>query len=221
MKAKTMPASPTVASSAPHKSSRPEAAELRLSGRRVHAMSRTAAASGTLSRKAQAQEARSTRAPPSTGPMAAAMPLKPDQVPIAPPRSACGKAALMSARLPGTSKAAPTPCTARARMSWCTVAASAQPIEAAPKSATPIAKMRRLPKRSPKAPPTSNSAASIRAYDSTTHCASKAVAWKSRWIAGSATLTTVPSTKAMPEPRIAATSTQRLAAAAQGVAAAP
>ena len=44
---------------------------------------------------------------------------------------------------------------------------------------------------------------------------------KSRWIAGSATLTTVPSMKAMLEPRIAAINTQRLAEAAQGAARAP
>ena len=39
--------------------------------------------------------------------------LKADHVPIARPRSASGNVALMMARLPGTSNAAPTPCTAR------------------------------------------------------------------------------------------------------------
>ena len=81
--------------------------------------------------------------------------------------------------------------------------------------------MLRRPKRSPSEPPTSSSAARNSAYASTTHCASNALACRSRWIAGNATLTTVPSTKAMLEPMIEATSTQRLAAAVQGAARAP
>ena len=42
--------------------------------------------------------------------MAAVMALKPAQIPMALPRSAGGKPALISARLPGTSKAAPISC---------------------------------------------------------------------------------------------------------------
>src|SRR5580658_6876347 len=45
--------------------------------------------------------------PPSTGPTAAVMEVKPDQVPIARPRSSSEKLALISARLPGTSNAPP------------------------------------------------------------------------------------------------------------------
>src|SRR3979490_1671652 len=52
------------------------------------------------------------------------------------------------------------------------------------------------------------SAARKSAYDSTTHCASEAVAWRACWILGNATLTTVPSMKARLEPRIAAARTQ-------------
>ena len=47
--------------------------------------------------------------PPSTGPIAAVIDVKPDQVPIARPRSFSGKFALISARLPGTSSAPPIP----------------------------------------------------------------------------------------------------------------
>src|SRR4051794_35252878 len=46
-----------------------------------------------------------------------------------------------------------------------------------------------------------------------THCACAPLAPRLRWIAGSATLTTVPSMKAMPEPRTALASVQRRAAA--------
>jgi hypothetical protein len=91
------------------------------------------------------------------------MPLKPDQVPMALPRSFSGNDALMSARLPGTSSAPPMPCTARAAISWCTLPASAQPTDDSAKMPTPIAKMRRRPKWSPSAPPTSSSAASSKA----------------------------------------------------------
>ncbi|OOO00831.1 MAG: hypothetical protein USCGTAYLOR_02972 [Chromatiales bacterium USCg_Taylor] len=108
------------------------------------------------------------------------IPLNPDQVPIARPRSFAGKDALMSARLPGTRSAAPTPCTARAVMSWRMSADSAQATEAAANSTTPIAKILRRPKWSPSEPPTSRSAARNNAYDSTTHCASNASACRSR-----------------------------------------
>src|SRR6201996_3232778 len=53
------------------------------------------------------------------------------------------------------------------------------------------------------------------------HCASAPLAFMLRWIAGSATLTTVPSMKAMLEPSTALTSVQRPASASgEGVAAA-
>ena len=94
-----------------------------------------------------------------TGPTAAVMPLNADQVPIAAPRSVSGKVALSSARLPGTNNAAPIPCTERAAISWPTVLDSPHSTEAAVKRPTPIMKMRRRPKRSPSAPPTSSSEA--------------------------------------------------------------
>src|SRR6266404_250803 len=58
------------------------------------------------------------------------------------------------------------------------------------------------------------SAARKRAYDSTTHCAPETVACSACWILGKATFTTVPSMKAMLEPRIAAARTQPLRAPA-------
>ena len=55
--------------------------------------------------------------PPRSGPKAVVIAVKPDQVPIAQPRVASSKQALIIARLPGTSNAAPIPCTQRAKIS--------------------------------------------------------------------------------------------------------
>ena len=68
-------------------------------------------------KKTARHETCSISQPPITGPTAAATALKPDHVPIARPRSSSLNDALMMARLPGTSIAAPTPCTPRAMMS--------------------------------------------------------------------------------------------------------
>ena len=77
----------------------------------------TIAASGTFRKNTERQPTCSISQPPATGPMADVIALKPDHVPIARPRSASSNVALMIARLPGTRKAAPTPCAARATMS--------------------------------------------------------------------------------------------------------
>ena len=77
----------------------------------------------------------------------------PAQVPNALPRSSGGKVAPITARAPGVSRAAPTPCTARAPIRAWTVGDSPQAIEARVKSPTPIRKTRRRPNRSPAAPP--------------------------------------------------------------------
>jgi hypothetical protein len=71
-------------------------------------------------------------------------------------------------------------------------------------------KTRRGPKRSPSEPPTSRSDPSVRRYASTTHCCSASPPPRSRWIAGSATLTTVESTNTVIDPRMHATRTRRL-----------
>jgi hypothetical protein len=107
------PPNASVAHSAPPRSSR-VCTEGALSGTCRYVMAITAAASGRLTRKAHSQEPWSTSQPPTTGPTAEVMPLKPVHRPKARPRSACAKWALISAMLPGTSSAAPAPCTARA-----------------------------------------------------------------------------------------------------------
>ena len=107
--------------------------------------STTTIASGTLKKKAERQLRFSISQPPSTGPTAVVIALKPDHVPIARPRSAPSKVALMIARLPGTSNAAPIPCSARATISISGDDAKPQQIDAAVKEATPIRKIRLRP----------------------------------------------------------------------------
>src|SRR6188768_3034315 len=79
--------------------------------------------------------------------------------------------------------------------------------EAPAKIVTPAVKTLRRPRRSPSDPPVSSNAASVTAYDSTTHWMSLSDAPNADWSAGSATLTTVPSMKARLDPRIVAAST--------------
>ena len=68
----------------------------------------------------------STSHPPNTGPRALVNADAPAQVPMARPRSAAGKAALMTARLLGTSNAPPMPWIALATIS--TKALGARPL---------------------------------------------------------------------------------------------
>ena len=97
--------------------------------------------------------------PPSTGPMAAVIDVKPDHVPMARPRSFWEKLALIRARLPGTSSAPPIPWRPLATMSCRMLGASPHQAEATEKITTPAAKILRRPYRSPKDPPMRSSAA--------------------------------------------------------------
>src|SRR5258707_12932119 len=100
---------PSVTSSVPHHSSLPDTSASRLSGTRQNRTPSTTAASGTLRKKTQRQEAYWTNTPPSTGPTTEVIAEKPDQVPIARPRCSSLNEALIIARLPGTSRAPPIP----------------------------------------------------------------------------------------------------------------
>ena len=77
--------------------------------------------------------------------LAVVIALNPDHVPIARPRSASLKVALMIARLPGTSSAAPIPCTARPITSIRGDVAIPQSTDDAVKITTPTRKMRLRP----------------------------------------------------------------------------
>src|SRR6185369_17985788 len=107
---RTTPPNPTVARIGPSQSKRSFAAESsRLSGTRNHVINKTAAHNGTFIQNTYRQEKFCTSHPPSTGPTPAATAEIPDHVPIARPRRPFEKFALIRARLPGTSNAAPTP----------------------------------------------------------------------------------------------------------------
>ena len=159
-------------------------------------------ASGAFSKKTALQEICSISQPPRTGPSAEVIAVYADHVPMARPRSSARNEAPMIARLPGTRSAPPTPCAARATINCSMSGARPHQTEASANRATPALKIRLRPCLSPSAPPTSSSAASSRAYDSTTHCTSATDASMSACSAGSATLTTVPSMNTMLEPRI-------------------
>src|ERR1700679_2414912 len=92
-------------------------------------------------------------------------------------------------------------------------------MEAAAKIPTPIRNTKRRPSRSPSAPPTRIKAARNKPYDSTTHCTPTTLAWRPVCNAGRATLTTVPSIKAMLEPKIVAARIHRPVLGADGTAA--
>ena len=97
----------------------------------------TMMASGTFRKNTARQLTCSISQPPVTGPIAVVIALNPDQVPIARPRSASSNVALMIARLPGTRKAAPIPCSARPTMSVRGDVAMPQRTDAAVKKMTP------------------------------------------------------------------------------------
>ncbi len=123
----------------------------------------TSAASGTFRKNAARQLTCSISHPPSTGPMAAVIELKPDHTPMARPRSASSKVALMMARLPGTRNAAPMPWSARPAIRAAGEVATPHKIDAAVKDTTPARKTRLRPNWSPNDPPTRISAPRNRA----------------------------------------------------------
>src|SRR5215469_6694461 len=89
-------------------------------------------------------------------------------------------------------------------------------VDATAKIAAPTRNISRRPNRSPSAPPAKIKAERKIPYDSTTHCTSKTLAPNAVCNAGTATLTTVLSTKAMLEPKIVAARIHGRFASAQG-----
>jgi hypothetical protein len=162
-----------------------------------------------LTTKTQRQDAAVTSQPPTSGPTTKAIPVHAVQAPIAAPRSSPLNVAAMTASPEGVRIAPATPCSPRATISVGPSGAAPQARERMPKATMPARKTRRAPKRSPSEPPTSSSDPSVSRYASTTHCCSARPPPRSRWIAGSATLTTVESTKTTIEPRMQATRTRR------------
>src|SRR3989442_6198212 len=113
----TSPARPVVATSAPSQSILCGVA-LRDSGTCHNEIATTAAASGTLIKKTQCQEACSINHPPRTGPKAVVMAVNPDPIPISFPPDISSKEALIIARLVGSSAAEPRPSTQTAPVNF-------------------------------------------------------------------------------------------------------
>ena len=113
-------------------------------------------------RKISRQEAAWISQPPMNGPMALPTPDRPDQAPIALPRSSGWKEASMIARLPGVSSAAPMPCTARAAIRTGASGAALHRTEATANHTTPARKIRLRPYLSPRAPANSSRPARVR-----------------------------------------------------------
>ncbi len=138
-----------------------------------------------------------------------ATPVHAVQEPIAPARSVSSNVSMSSANVLGTSSAPPTPCAARPAINTPLLGAIAHTSEHAPKPISPAANRRRRPSRSPSEPPTRSNDERVSRYDSTTHCCSARPPCSAARIAGSATLTIVPSRNTIPDPRIAAISATR------------
>ncbi len=117
--------------------------------------------SGRLIRKIQRQEASTSSSPPASGPSTPKIAPHAVQLPIAAPRSDCENVFTITASELGTSSAPATPCSARAATSAPIDGASAHASDVMPKPATPIAKIRRSPNRSPSDPPTRISEPSV------------------------------------------------------------
>ena len=95
------------------------------------------------------------------GPIAVPTPAYPDHAPMALPRSSGRNTASRMARLPGVSSAAPTPCSARARIRNVAPGATAHSRDATANQTTPITKTFLRPYLSPSDPASSSSPASV------------------------------------------------------------
>ena len=155
----TIPSRPRLASATPGRSSLFDGPWL--SSRRRSASGIRTRPSGTLIQKIHCQERPETTAPPTSGPSATARPPIPPQAPSARPRFSAGTAAERIVSVSGAMIAPPTPWAARAATSASIEGASAAAAEAAVKIPSPIANMRRRPKRSPSAAPVRRNTAKV------------------------------------------------------------
>jgi hypothetical protein len=153
-----------------------------------------------LIQKIQCHEAASMTAPPTSGPRATAIPLIPDQTPSAIPRRSGGNASASRVSVSGVTIAPPIPWIARAETSRPVLGASAAAPEATVKSVIPPMNVRLRPILSPSAAPVRSSTAYERTYALTVHSSDWTDAPSSRWMLGSATLTTRLSSTTMNSP---------------------
>src|SRR5437764_9195218 len=124
---------------------------------------------GTLIRKTEPHQYRSSSAPPTTGPMATASPTAPAHTPMARARSRGSNTFEMIDSVAGRTAAAPMPMTARAAMSWLGSWAYAEASDARPNSPRPASRTSRRPYRSPSTPAVNSRPAKTRVYELTDH----------------------------------------------------
>ncbi len=110
------------------------------------------AARVTLSAKNEFQLNHSRSRPAAKSPITAPPPATPTQMPTALPRSSGGNEVVMTDRVVGITKAAPTPMAARRAMSHPGSVTKNAAAAAAPKMTSPIIRVPRRPNRSPNAP---------------------------------------------------------------------
>ncbi len=130
---------------APSQSKRSGTSGLRLSSRRVTAITTPAATKGMLMRNAMRQSNVSTRKPPMGGPRSSMALVAAVQMPKAAPRSGPENVALMRASEVGTSSAPNAPCASRARMSSSMCGARPHTREVTPNPARPMTNRRLRP----------------------------------------------------------------------------
>ena len=118
---------------------------------------------GTLMKKIQFQLTCCVNNPPTSGPIARAIAETPAQMPIAVPRCRGGNVAVMIDSVAGFISAPPRPCTTRAPIRKLPLGASPQARLAAVKTASPIMKINRRPRKSASLPPVSMNAANVSA----------------------------------------------------------
>ena len=155
---------------------------------------------GRFTKKIHRHESQLVSAPPSTGPMATAMPVTAPNTPNATPRSRGGNASASSASDVANMIAPPMPWNARESVR--NVGSPASPHSADPivNTTIPTANTSRRPARSAIDPEVRRKAASVSAYASMTHWRSASEAWNACWMYGSATLTIVMSSSSMNTP---------------------
>ena len=200
-----MPPKPRAASRPPGQSSARPGRAPRLSGTFQRVRQSTATPSGTLMKKTQRQEPCSANQPPRTGPTAAVMEVNPDQVPMARPRSCCEKVGADERQAAGHEQRAAD---ALESAGDDQLAGCRAPGRTRRRRGRRARRRRRRSgggrsgRRASRRPGAARPGRGRRT--STTHCTSASVAPSADCSAGSATLTTVPSMKAMLEPRMVA-----------------
>ena len=186
------PPSPSTASSPPRTSGESRRLRSPLSGTRASAAS-APRISGTLATNSHRHDAWSTSQPPTNGPNVVPSVARPAQTPMPRARSDTRSVPFRSARLDGTTMAAPIPCATRAPIRNPDDGASAHGSDATSITVSPTARIRRRPNRSENAPATSSRPATASRYPVRIHCTDATLACRSRLIAGTATVTTLAS----------------------------